>query len=132
MPQLETLILTDRADTPVDHTFLPRDIVNNVATLEESTGVPVGDNRITVSLTRTASGRRKATMKGSFPVVQTQTVGGVSNPVVVRTAYFDLSFTFEETSTEAERKDVVGMLASALDPSKALINSVVTKLQAIY
>jgi len=132
MPQLASLVLTDRAATPVNHTFAPRDIVGNVATVEESTGVPIGNNRVSVSLTRNQSGRYKATLKGSFPVVQTQTINGVSNPTVVRTAYFDLLFTFADNSTEQERKDVVGMLYSALDPSKTMINDTLTKLQGIY
>lgn len=132
MPQLANLVLTDRAATPVNHTFIPRDIVNNVATVEESSGIPIGNNRVSIGLTRTAQGRQKATLKGSFPVVQTQTINGVSSPVVVRQAYFDLTLNFADTSTEQERKDVVGMLYSALDPSKTLVNDVVTKLQAIY
>nr|UUW21330.1 MAG: coat protein [Sanya fiers-like virus 26] len=133
MPQLANLVLTDRAATPVNHTFTPRDIVNNVATVEEATGgVPIGFNRVTVGLVRTQSGRYKATLKGSFPIVQTQTINGVSSPVVVRTGYFDLTLSFDATSSEQERKDVVGMLASALDPSKTLVNDVVTKLQSVY
>lgn len=133
MPQLANLVLTDRATTPVNHTFTPRDVVNNVATVEEASGgVPIGYNRVSIALNRTQAGRYKATLKGSFPVVQTQTINGVSSPVVVRTGYFDLTLSFDQTSSEQERKDVVGMLASALDPSKTLVNDVITKLQAVY
>lgn len=133
MPQLANLVLTDRAATPANHTFTPRDIVNNVATVEEATGgVPIGFSRVSVSLNRTQGGRYKASLKGSFPIVQTQTINGVDSPIVVRTGYFDLTLAFDATSTEQERKDVVGMLASALDPSKTLVNDVITKLQAVY
>lgn len=54
MPQLQNIVLTDRATTPVNHTFVPRDIDRNgVATVVESTGVPVGENQLSISLTRT-------------------------------------------------------------------------------
>lgn len=130
MPQLANLVLEDRSATP-NHTFVPRDIIAGVATVEESTGIPIGNNRISVSLVRTQGGRYKATLKGSFPIVQTQTVNGISNPVVVRTGYFDCTFAFAENSTEEERHNVVGLLYSALDPG-IWVNDVLTKLQGVY
>lgn len=98
----------------------------------ESTGVPIGDGRVSVSLRQTAEGRYKAAIRGSFPIVQNQTVNGVVLPVVVRTGYADVTFTFDKSSTEQERKDVVGMLMSALDPAKVLVNDTVVKLQGVY
>lgn len=133
MPQLTNLVLKDRKATPVDHTFTPRDIVAGVATVAESSGIPLGDNRISVSLNRrNASGRFKPTVKFTFPIVQTQTVNGVSTPVVVRTAYADVTFNFDQTSSEAERNDVVGMVADSLGSTKVLINDTVVKLQGVY
>jgi hypothetical protein len=52
--------------------------------------------------------------------------------VVVRTAYADVTFTFDSTSSEDERNDIVGMLANALDPSATLVNDAVVKLQGVY
>jgi hypothetical protein len=99
----------------------------------ETTGVPVGNSRLSVSLSQTASsGRYKATVKLAVPVVATQVVNGVSTPVVQRTAYADLQFTFDATSSEAERNDIVGMLADALGTSKTLVNDLVVKLQGVY
>jgi len=132
MPQLANLVLTDRAATPVNHTYTPRDIVSGVAAVVESTGVPIGDNTVTCSLTSTSSGRKKVVLKGTFPIVQTQTINGISTPTVVRTSYVTFEFSFDATSTEQERKDAVGLMASALDPTKILINDCVTKLQGIY
>lgn len=133
MPQLQNLVLTDRASTPVAHTFTPRDIVGNVATVVESSGVPLGDKRVSLSLNRVnGSGRYKAVIKGTFPVVQDQTVNGVTSPVVVRTAYAEVDFTFDQSSTEQERKDVVGQIYSALAPAATLVNDMVTKLQGVY
>jgi hypothetical protein len=133
MPQLQNLVLTDRAATPVNHTFVPREIDSSgVGMVVESSGVPIGDNRFSVGLRRTSEGRCKATLKGVFPIVQTQTVNGISTPVVVRTAYADVTFSFDSTSTEQERKDCVGMLASSLDPAKVLVNDTLVKLQGVY
>jgi len=133
MPQLQNLVLTDRATTPVAHTFVPRDISANVGTVVESTGVPVGNNRFSISLRQTpTNGRYKATIQLAMPIVATQVINGISTPVVQRTAYADLSFTFDSTSTLQERKDIVGMMMSALDPTKTLVNDVVTALQGVY
>lgn len=132
MPQLQNLVLKDRKSTPVNHTFTPRDIVDRVGTVAESTGLPLGDSRVTVSSVRNANGRYKPVVKFTFPVLQTETVNGVSRPVVVRTAYADLTFNFDQSSSEAERNDVVGMVQSALDVDKTLINDAVVKLQGVY
>jgi len=133
MPQLQTTVLKDRKATPVDHTFTPRDIVSGVGTVIETTGVPVGNSRLSVSLSQTASsGRYKATVKLAVPVVATSVINGISTPVVQRTAFADVTFTFDSTSSEAERNDLVGMLASALAVDKPLINDAVVKLQGIY
>lgn len=134
MPQLQNLVLTDRAATPVAHTFVPESIAQGgVASVVESTGVPFGNNRVTLSLTRAPStGKYKAVMQFTFPIVVTATVNGVSVPEIVRTSYANLTFTFDPSSSEQERKDVVGMVQSALDASKVLTNDTIVKLQAPY
>lgn len=132
MPQLSNLVLKDRKTTPVDHTFTPRDIVEGVATVVESSGIPLGDNRLSISSSRNSNGRRKVVIKGVFPVLQTETINGVSRPVVVRTAYAEFAFNFDETSSEAERNDVVGMMADSLAVTKTLIHDTLVKLQGIY
>lgn len=132
MPQIQNLVVADRAATPVNHTYVPRDIVGGVATVVESTGVPIGDNVITLSLKKTDQGRFKATLKGRFPVVQTQTINGISTPVVVRTAFGECVFSFESTSTLQERKDVVGLIANSLSASAPLVNDTLTKLEGVY
>lgn len=133
MPQLTNLVLTDRKATPVAHTFTPRSLEGNVGMVAESTGVPIGDPRVTVSLGKpTAQGRYKPQIRFTFPVTQTQTINGISTPVIVRTSYAELSFNFDSTSSEAERNDIVGMVQSALDASKVLVNDTVVKLQGVY
>lgn len=133
MPQLANLVLTDRATTPVNHTFTPEDIRDGVASVVETTGVPIGSNRVSLALRRTAdNGRYRGEIRYTFPIVQTETINGVSTPRVVRTAYATLQLTFDPSSTEQERKDAVGMVASSLDASKTLVNDMLTKLQGIY
>lgn len=132
MPQLANLILTDRAATPVAHTFTPLDIKDGVGVVVESTGVPIGERRFSVSLQKTSSNRYKPSLRLVIPVVQDATVNGVTKPTVVRTAYADITFNFDQTSSEQERKDVVGMIQSSLDASKALVNDTVVKLQGVY
>lgn len=134
MPQLVSLVLKDGANTPANHTFTPEGInpKTEVASLVESNGVPIGNSRFTIALTQTAQGRYKATLKLSRPIVVTETVNGVARPSVVRTAFAELMFSFENTSSVEERKDVVAMIRDALDPSKTLVNDVTVGLQKVY
>lgn len=133
MPQLQNLVLTDRAVTPVNHTFTPLGIdpKTGVATVAETTGVPIGEPKFTLLMKR-VNGRYKGTLKMSVPIVQTQVINGVSTPVVVRSAFVDATFTFDGGSSEQERMDVVGMFASALSASKILVNDTLVKLQGVY
>lgn len=133
MPQLQNLVVTDRATpTPVDHTLVPRDIsTNGVGTVVENTSVPVGQLTLDVSMRKAGSAYRgRLTMKQ--PITQDVVVGGVTKPTVVRSAFAAVDFVFDETSTEAERNNLVGMLASALGTSKVLVNDTIVKLQGVY
>lgn len=132
MPQLQNLVLTDRAATPVAHTFTPRDIVANVGTVEESTGVKIGDKSFSISNRKTANGRSKVTMKLAVPVVVNETINVVTIPTVSHVAYVDAVFSFDPKSSTQERKDVVGMFQSSLDPSKVLVNDTLIGLQGVY
>lgn len=133
MPQLQNLVVTDRATpTPVDHTLVPRDIsTNGVGTVVENTSVPIGQLTMDVSMRKTGpTFRGRLTMKQ--PIIQDVTVGGVTKPTVVRQSYFAADFIFDETSTEQERTNLVGMVASALGTSKVLVNDTIVKLQGVY
>jgi len=133
MPQLQNIVLMDRATTPVSHTFTPLDIQNGVASVVESNGVPIGNSKLSISLRKTPqAGKYKAVLVLSLPTVVTETINGVARPSVARTAYAEATFTFDATSTEQERKDLIGMFASSLDSSKVLVNDVLVKLQAVY
>ena len=128
MPQLSTTVLKDSAD--VDHNFTPDGIQGNVATLVESTGVPIGNKALSISLAKTANGRRKVTVKLAMPVIQDAVVSGVSRPTVVRAAYADLTLSFDPTSSTVERKDVIALVKSLL--GTAMFDDVAADLQQLY
>jgi len=132
MAQLQNLVLKDRAATPSDHTFVPRDIRDNVGEVVESTGVPVGESRFTISLRKTSNGRYKSTLKLVVPVVQNQTVNGIVTPVVVRTSYVTVDFDYDARSTTSERNNFVGMIADALKADKVLVHDTIVNLQGVY
>ena len=133
MPQLQNLVLTDRTPvTPVDHTFTPFEVRDNVGSVVKTTGVPIGDPRATVSMKRNGANKYKGQFRLSMPVVQDEDLSAGLPAKVVRTAYADLTFTFDDTSTEQERKNIIGMVADALDPAQTLVNDAFVKLQGVY
>lgn len=132
MPALQSLVLKDREATPVNHTFNPKDMAGNVGTVAESTGVKIGDNLYSVSVRKTAAGKYKCQLKMVIPVVVNETINGVTVPAVSRTSYVNAEFTFDPTSTTAERNNVVGMFADSLTPSKTLVNDAVVGLQGVW
>lgn len=133
MPQLQAISLLDRESTPIAHSFVPKDILQpgNIGRVSRNSGVLVGEELLTISSRKT--GRRIRTkIVLSVPVVQTQTISGISTPVVVRTGYAELNFTFDDTSTTQERNNLVGMLAGALGTTKTLVNDAVINGEGIY
>ncbi|UJQ85212.1 MAG: putative coat protein [Firnpuvirus faecenecus] len=133
MPQLQQLVLTDRETTPVNHTFVPMNIIqpNNVGVLAEITGTPIGEPGFTIS-NRRSGGKVRGRVTITVPVVQTQTINGVSTPVVVRRAIADVNLTFDETSTTQERKNLLGFLYSAFATGKVLVEDAFVKAEGIY
>lgn len=133
MPSIQSLVLTDRQATPVNHTLIPVGEKDGVATvaLADASGALVTERRLTIGSRRTGD-RIRTTIKFKVPVVAVETVNGISSPVVVREAFVDAIFTFASTSTEAERNDVVGMFSSALANTKPLVHDTLVKAQAIW
>lgn len=130
MPQFSSLHLKAQDGTAVD--FVPRDINNGVGVLTASTGIPIADKRITLSLPRTANGKTKFKMNVTAPVVQLNTVNGVSAPKVVRTAYANIELTFDDTSTEEERQNMASYIAWAFTNGDELPRQMIQRLQGIY
>jgi len=131
MPALQSLVLTDRAATPVNHTFTPRDVKDGTGLVVHSAGVPVGEKKLTVSMRKSGS-KYKGKLTLSIPVVVDQTVNGVVTPIVARTAYATLEVQFDNTSTTQERTNLIGMLASGLATNKVLVHSAFVDLEGVY
>lgn len=127
MPQLSNLTLNGGG---ADHEFKARDIVGGVATLVESNGVPIADRRLTISLNRTTQGRVKGVLKFVLPEVQDVVVNGVSRPTVVRTAYADITLTFDQTSNLAERGELIDMIKSFF--GSTMCGDVFYDLESLY
>lgn len=134
MPQLASVPLTDRETTPINHTFVPSGIDRNgVAKLTEYTGVPLAEPSLTISRNENATTQKvKNRMVFRFPVVQTETINGISVPKIVREAVVDLTFTFHRSSSEQERNNAIGMVYSALVANKVVVHDALVKNQAIY
>lgn len=126
------LVINDRAATPVAHTYSPDgDDLNGVHVFSEKTTVPAGNPRFTASL-RKSGGKYRGALRLAVPVVQTQTINGVSTPVVVRTAFIEVNTTFDALSSEQERADTVGLMANAMAASQTQMNDMLVKLSDIY
>lgn len=132
MPTLAPMVLKDRAATPVDHTFNPRDTTNGVTTLTESTGVPIGERRITMAHLRSNNGRIRAVTKFVVPVVQDVEVNGITRPTVVKTNYAEVTFNFDGVSTTQERKDIVGFVENYLKAANTVANGFIVDLEGLF
>lgn len=132
MAQLQTLILKDRKSTPVNHTFVPRSVIDGVGTVVENGSVAMGEQQLSVSKRKTPSGRQKTVVKLALPVVATETINGVPRPVVIDTDYATITFDFGPTSTAARRTDVQGMVEDAMKADKALIFASVVNLETVW
>lgn len=132
MPALQNVILTDRTPvTPANLTFVPRDSSDGVGKVVNNAGVPIGEKQLTVSMKNTGT-RFKGEARLTLPVVVTETINGVSSPKVVRTNFINVSVSWDPASTEQERTDAVGLMASALGTSKVLINDAFVKNEGVW
>lgn len=133
MPARGNLVLKDRTTpTPADHTFAPQgETQSGVHLFVEKTGPAVADREFSISLNRSATSVRPQ-IKLTVPVVQTETVNGIANPVMVRRSIANLSFNFDARSTPEERADVIGLLANSLSTAQTMINDLLVNTNDIY
>ncbi|DAD50638.1 coat protein [ssRNA phage SRR6960507_2] len=126
------LILKDRASPVVNHTYTPDgDDTNNVHVYSEKSGVPAGNPQFTIALKKTSDTWRP-TIRLKVPVVQTQTINGISSPVVIRTALVEVNFVFSALSTPQERADAVGLIVESLQTAQTQINDTIVNLSDVY
>jgi len=132
MAQLVPVVLKN--DAAADVTFTPREYSNGVAVLTNGTGVAISDKRMTIQVSRTKDqGRTKVQLKFVVPVVQNSTINGITRPAVVRTAYADLTMSFDPTSESVEREDIAAFVASALNlNAQPMIASIIQGNESLY
>jgi hypothetical protein len=131
MAQAASIVVNDRATTPVAHTFAPRRVESGLASFVEANSTPIGEKTLTVRYRK--SGKRyyqRVTL--TVPVLVVETINGVSVPSTPRMSLIDATFRFDETSTEQERKDAVGMFANALASTVTVVDGTLTKLEGIW
>lgn len=133
MPNLQNLILTDRATTPVAHTFTPRGKEGSDGGRVVKSGVSaIGDLHFTITPRVTPGGRRKVDLALALPVVQTKVESGVTSYIVTRANRASMTFDLAPDTTDQEIKDLVGMMQSCLDPSKLLVNNVLILRENVF
>lgn len=132
MPELTTITVNDRETTPVAHTFIPsRSLPEGVSVFLRSGDSPSGREKLTISL-RSAEEKSKVRIVFAIPTVVDETINGIVRKSVLRTAYADLTLTYDNLSTLQERKNLVGMLANLLASSQTAVDGVVTQLDNFY
>jgi hypothetical protein len=126
------LVIKDQAATPADRTFAPvGDDANGVHVFEEKTAVQAGNPQFTAAW-KFANGKHRPSLRLRMPTVQTRTENGINTPVVVRTAFVSVDFTFDEVATDQEKKDAIALMRNALDPAKTQINELLLGISDIY
>lgn len=133
MPSASSLSINDRETTPVAHVFTySGEDANGVDIfVNNSSDLIAGRERLTVSA-RQSAGKQRVKIVLTDPVTVTETVNGVSVPKIARTAYAELSFTFDELSTLQERKNVIGMCENMLKAAQTALDAVLTNGERFY
>lgn len=133
MPNMSNLVLVDRATTPANHTFVPRGKIGaDGGRLVEAGVSAIADSPFTIEPRVTPAGRRKVKLTLSRPVVQTKVESGVTSYIPTRVNRVMMEFDFAPDATDQERKDIIGMIASALPASQTMINAVLVNLENIF
>ncbi|DAD52734.1 TPA_asm: coat protein [ssRNA phage SRR7976323_2] len=132
MPALTTITVNDRETTPVAHAYVPSRRSNDgVNTFLRTGDSPAGREKLSISL-RSSSDKTKARIVLAMPTVVDETINGVVRKSVIRTAYADLTLTYDNLSTLQERKNLVGLVANLLATSQTAVDTVVTQLDDFY
>ena len=133
MPAMANVVPTDRATTPVNHTFTPVGAEGEAGGRYGKAGLSsIGDYLFKINPRKTASGRRKIDLDLVIPVLVTETINGVNSYKVTRTSRATASFDFPPDVTQQERKDIVGMMATALAAATTQVNSVLADGENVW
>jgi hypothetical protein len=124
MPSITTLTIDDRESTPVSHTYVPSaGEGSKYQSWVSSNGVIVADKRL--ALTNKMNGTsRKTGLVFADPIVADETINGVTRPLVIRSGYAELRFTFSVDSTLQERANLVGKIHNVTAPEQVFMMKV--------
>jgi len=126
-------VLTDRAATPVAHTFAPQGSEGDSGgRYVEAAASSLGDKVFKIVPRSTPGGRRKIDLSLSIPVLVTETINGVNSYAVARTSRASVTFDFPSDSTLQERKDIVGQMYTALATATRQVNSVLVDGESVW
>jgi len=132
MPAITSITVDDREDTPISHVYTPTAPDGSVRKWIVSDGVPMGDEKLSMSVTKTASNQHKVRIRMVDPIVVTETINAVDRYKVERAGFASLEFTFGNNSTTQERKNLVGKLANLLASSQTFVMDVCEDLEGMY
>lgn len=132
MPSINNVVLTDRAGTPVNHTFTPLGRESDGARYSKAGASPLGDYTFSIIPRRTPTGRRKVDLSLSLPVLVTEVINGVNVYSVSRTNRGKVSLDIDSAATLQERKDLMGMLYTALATATTQVNDTVVNGEMVW
>lgn len=129
MPAIAAITINDGASSPAAHTFAP--VTTNGAQAEwadRSPASPAGFLTLRHEVRRPASptGAQRVIISGNFPVMET--VGGIAT--VTRNSSVKLEINFSNSSSEAERKDVLAYVKNFL--ANATVTTSITNIEPFY
>lgn len=132
MAQRASIVVNDRAATPVAHTFAPyTSPATNAASFVEAASVPLGNKTLTLRW-RKSGNRFYQRMTLSVPTLVLETVNGVSVPTVPRVAFVDMTVRFDDTHTDQERKDIIGMFHNALAATQPVVTGTMVNMEGVW
>lgn len=127
---MATLVTTTLAKRSSGSTiFAPMGIENGVGKLAESGSFQRMSPLMTISAKHTAGSRRVSQLRFSLPQVDATNPG---NPVVVRTAFIDVSITVPDGYPAALANDLVGYAEKALASTVVNIDALLVKGEGVY
>lgn len=139
MAAIAPVVLANGESTPVNKTFDPVNITNDVALwADRSGGIALGYPNVTVQVRPPVSGGRtrnnKVTLKITTPVLEVtspSTATGIQPaPTKAYDLLFECSFVLPERCNLAERKNILAFAKNAL--SHAVMQSAVWNLEPVY
>lgn len=123
MSQITNIVINDDQAVPVAHTFTPQNAQLGTSEpallLNRASGIYAGFERLTVLVRRSESNKATKVMfklvRPTLAVTSPNTASGIQpQPTVGYTCLAEVNFTFPDSSTLAERKDMRQMIANLL------------------